>query len=575
VPSFTSTENAGNGGHTDTKTDRHNRYLIPRYPLDHALQPGDEPVEGTGMAVAWTRVSTILDVHKDKEGIFKWTKRLIVKGIGGRPDLYALAAAARVDDRSGLLDIANQAFDYAKGQASSNLGTALHNFRERVDAGEDVDIPQPWADDIAAYQAALKEAGITVRPDLQELVVVRPDLRDGDAAGLAGRFDLIVEWKGELVMADLKTGSDPLQWGAWEIQQQLGTYSSAWAIWDGTHFRPLPAVRKDKVLMIHLLPGQAACSVEEIDVDPVELEADLAAAYRTRARRKAAKTAHRPVSAAVANPHPAASMVTMSPVSTPQMVADATKAAERLAKVVEMSNPNEEGELDAVVVSGPGAPDHESKMAERNLDGLGQPLEPLVVPPAKGCSVCRRKGHRKGSPKCLGAADPALPGGAGRRVGEMPCAHGAWTRNPLTGTWECGECQAPAAAEHQDELTAAQAVLDEAATIPEPDDEDRAYAEAMRARPRDLEPGDRPEDGADPMTNVAAEELAAVEADPFQEDELEVAAADADWHLFLDRINEAPDKATIRSIRAEATDLGVWDDRLLQAGLARIKSFSA
>lgn len=46
------------------------------------------------------------------------------------------------------------------------------------------------------------------------------------------------------------------------------------------------------------------------------------------------------------------------------------------------------------------------QIASSILDGEGKQLAPLAVPPAKGCSVCRRTGHRKGSKRCLGERDP-------------------------------------------------------------------------------------------------------------------------------------------------------------------------
>lgn len=307
MPSFASTD----GPKSDIPIKNH-RYQIVRWPWTEKnekgqdvpvpMPVGQEPVAGTGMLVPWTRTSTILDTHEDKEGIFKWTKRLVVKGIGAREDLYALAAATRLEDKAGLLKIADQAFDYAKGQAASNLGTALHGFLERwVEGDKDLVVPSQWKGDVGAVMAAFQAANIRLRPDLQEVCVVRPDLKDGDAGGLAGRLDLVVEMlnpetgEWELILADYKTGSDPLLYGSWKIQQQLGLYGTAWAIWDGTHWRPMPKIRRDKILMVHVLPGQASAQIHIGDVDPVALEEDLAAAYRTRRRRKEAKKAWRPL----------------------------------------------------------------------------------------------------------------------------------------------------------------------------------------------------------------------------------------------------------------------------------------
>jgi hypothetical protein len=227
---------------------------------------------------------------------------------------------------------------------------------------------------------------------------------------------------------------------------------------------------------------------------------------------------------------------------TPDQQAQVDKAAERLAKLSAATNPNTEGDDE------PSA----QEVVARNLEahpmpvtgGDGKPLAPLAGEGERGCSVCGRKGHRKGGKACLGLDDPAVTNkdvqdyadGKNDRFSSpvKPCAHGAWTRNPITGDWECGECGGPAAAEE--------------ATFP-----------------------GQVEHAVGDKVTVAGVEFVKVSEDPF-EDRDEVAAADADWHLFLDRINEAKSKAEIREIRSEATELGVWNDQLLQAGLARIKA---
>jgi hypothetical protein len=596
MPSFTGTS----GRKSDIRTDRHNRYLIPRYPLDRPMRPDEEPIKGTGMEVPWTRVSTIIDTHEDKEGIFKWTKRLVVKGIGARPDLYALAAATRLEDKGTLLGIADQAFDYAKGQASSNLGTALHGFLERKLSGEELDVPEPWRSDVAAVAAAFQDAGIRLRPELQELVVVRPDLKDGDAEGVAGRFDLLVEREGMLEVTDYKTGSDPLAYGAWKIQQQLGVYGTGWAVWDGEFWRPMPPIRRDKILMVHVLPGQASVQIHQGDVDAETLEADFQAAYRTRRRRKEAKKAWRPLvtvedGVVQADPAPAERVVASEPRQsgkTAQMEADEAKAQERLQAVAAAGNAD---------VKAP-APD----------------LAPLAGPGQRGCSVCGRTGHRKGSAKCLGINDPAVStpeAAAGRTTTEVPAdevppahqgPHRDWTRNPMSGAWECGvnECGAPAAEPLQTELTEAQATqveLQDAELAPDDSitvDAKKLLSVAVGNRAIGKETvGDAAILSGDPdkvrecwtpdeeggteeelEAALAAAELARTtgfsmtrieeESDPFADDDPSGADTRA---AFLAELKAAPDKATLRDIRTRATAAGLWEGELVQAGMARAK----
>jgi hypothetical protein len=537
VPNFASTD-----APRESIPIRNHRYQIPRYPLDRPMRQGEAPIRGEGMLQNWTRASTVVDTHKDKEGLVKWRARLVAKGLGDREDLVALAAAARLSDRTTLNNVATQAFDHAKGQAASNLGSALHGFLERTLNGErDLVIPERWRGDVAGVLATFQDLGIVLNPDHQELVIVRPDLKDGDAAGLAGRFDLLGEYEGKLTVIDYKTGSDPLEYGAWEIQQKGGLYATGWAIWDGEFWHPMPVVRQDLTLMVHVLPGQGkdGVSVHEVDLDLAELEEDLAAAYRTRRRRKEAKKAHRQV----VLDDTVESVVTVAEVvaarqPTPDQQEQVDKADARMAKLNEMAiaaGRNDEGDDEL------GVGDTVTARQADVLDGEGNPIGLLAGPGERGCGVCHRKGHKRGSPKCLGLDDPAVTnrdvqdyadGKNDRFSAPDPHTNHQWTRNPLTGTWECAIGGEQAAEPIQAELTVTQESVD----------------------------------------NPMLSDHGKAEEDPFDDDRDEAAAADADWHLFLDRINEAKDKAEIRQIRSEATELGVWNDQLLQAGLARIKA---
>jgi hypothetical protein len=752
VPNFASTD-----GPKSAIPIKNKRYQIPRYPdwLGGPMPADAQPELGTGMLVPWTRVSTILDTHEDKEGIFKWTKRLLVKGLGAREDLYALAAATRLEDKAGLLKIADQAFDYAKGQAASNLGTALHSFLERwVEGDKDLVIPAQWRGDVAAVMAAFQDANIRLRPDLQEMCVVRPDLKDGDAGGLAGRLDLVVEMlnpetgEWELILADYKTGSDPLAYGSWKIQQQLGLYGTAWAIWDGTHWRPMPKIRRDKILMVHVLPGQASCQIHVGDVDSEELEEDLKAAYRTRRRRKEAKKAWRPLvtvedgaivdaetimgagpvktkdglqQAAGVLDAPALGVPigpTKPPVDamtgwTPDQVAAKTEEAERaaatVARVAAESNPNLDDEEGPTTyrVDQDSPPSDKIRTITGRLDGddelprptgevpafirdgEGKPLAPLAGPGERGCGVCGRKGHRRGSSKCLGENDP----GKGDLLGPLqasvdkardqreanggptdaeiadgwsvPTEHcrcstrSAGWRAPADGKgpWVCGDCGLPsklgvplavqtgeqaiagrpqvvemvqddvalpigeqvevgdppaepirewsveygfepvaldklarnlltkarAELEHGHETVGGRAILsgDEAqindAWTPHSEDEpdERGTAEELHLaallagemvrserlaepiRPGELHVGPMAITGTDRFTD---------DPDPFDED-----GSDTLGPSWLEQIQQAPDKAALREIRAAALVADEWTQELTQAGLERIK----
>ena len=660
MPSFASTD-----GPKQAVPIKNKRYQIPRYPFPGRMTSAEGPVAGAGMLVPWTRVSTILDTHEDKEGIFHWTKRLIVKGIGAREDLYALAAATRLEDKAGLLKVADQAFDYAKGQAASNLGTALHGFLERwVEGDKDLVVPTQWKGDVGAVMAAFQDANIRLRPDLQEMVVVRPDLKDGDAGGLAGRLDLVVEMlnpetgEWELIMADYKTGSDPLAYGSWKIQQQLGLYGTAWATWDGEFWRPMPKIRRDKVLMVHVLPGQSSVKIHIGDVDAEDLEEDLTAAYRTRRRRKEAKKAWRPLVTVEdgqilgeptfdGGPGPVAQQdVTLVPVgptkptpeisravtdgifiggategtsygptkpialttsSTSDEAMEAERAAATVARVAAESNPNLDGDDEGPTtyrVDQASPPSDKVRTVEE--------LAPLAGPGERGCGVCGRKGHRRGSPKCLGTDDPRFDdpntlNGASPQVEADPeeaaavphsehcrCSTRAsgW-KAPADGEgpWVCGDCGLPsklgvplsvqtgeqsaedrfrlADADRAEREQAAEDVTAQIERHPEMDSRTTSSTDHVIAGVSDGTEEPDLLDGSVAPNQGSEYQPELTETDPFDEDGSDaLTPAQPSW---LERIQQAPDKSELRAIRADALAVGKWTAELTQAGLKRIE----
>lgn len=271
--------------------------MIPRYPLDRKLTEADGPlVPPVPTLVPYTRVSTIAKAVQDKFAIGLWQMRLTVKGLSTRPDLYALAASTPLEDRSRLDDIARQALDAAQAKASANLGNALHTFTDRLDRGEDLEVPPPWDRDLAAYRQALADHDVVLLPGLAECRVVNPELADGNAAGVAGTFDRVVMYEGRPTVADLKTGSDPLKYGAAEITAQLAMYAWSWARWDGEVFQPLPdGLDQERALVIHLPAGKGECFIHELDLAPALEGIELG--MRVRAYRKGGAN-HRPATMA-------------------------------------------------------------------------------------------------------------------------------------------------------------------------------------------------------------------------------------------------------------------------------------
>ena len=241
---------------SDVKRDSYGRYLLPH--------------PDTGVEQSWTRATTIASTLSDRWALEAWAQRNTVRGIGLRPDLYALASSSTADDKDQLNKIVKQAQEAAASSSSANLGTALHQLTERIDRGEILDVPDTWKPDIDAYLKVLADNQVKV--DSIECVVVNPALT------VAGTFDRIVNINGALYVADLKTGANVITYGMSEVAIQLALYAGASHVWqedgsnsqmqvDGWSYEPMPNVSQSAGLVIHLPVGTGSCTLHWVDLE--------------------------------------------------------------------------------------------------------------------------------------------------------------------------------------------------------------------------------------------------------------------------------------------------------------------
>lgn len=238
------------------------------------------PHPETGIEQSWTRATTFAKTISDTYKLDMWGRRMTARGLTLRKDILAMVAATPDDEKDRLDGLCKEAADAAAARAGSNLGTALHTFTERMDRGEDVLIPDPWDADVGAYQATMVEAGLRVLPEYIERMVCNTGFKEG----VGGKFDRIVECTkdcvasfksgqtalltpGDRLIFDLKTGRD-LQYGWGEIVVQLYLYASAATIWDRfkEEHLPMPRVRQDVGLVLHLPAGAAQATLYAIDL---------------------------------------------------------------------------------------------------------------------------------------------------------------------------------------------------------------------------------------------------------------------------------------------------------------------
>lgn len=235
----------------EPKRDRYGRYLLP--------DPDNSRKE-----LPWTRATTFAKSISDTFGLTKWELRMAVKGVASRSDLYALAAATPIEDKGKLDRIAADAKEVAAASSGANLGSALHGFTERLDRGEQVDVPAPWAADVNAYHAALNAAGVRILPHLIERIVVVPELK---VAGTLDRIVTLDDPGRPALIADVKTGKD-LSYGWLEISIQLALYAHATAMWNdhAQAYETMPHVDVDQAIVMHLPAGKAQCDLYSVNI---------------------------------------------------------------------------------------------------------------------------------------------------------------------------------------------------------------------------------------------------------------------------------------------------------------------
>lgn len=209
-----------------------------------------------------TRVTTVSNRLPSSYGLGIWAQDRVAWAMAQRPDLCALLASVPIDDVATIREVRAKAEIVAAMDEGANLGTATHNILQRVDRGEPIEtLARIFHPDVKAYQAKLAEYGLTVLPEYIERVV---RLR---VYGIAGRFDnIMAEADGTLVVADKKTKGKPTS--VHDVATQLAIYANADEMFDPItgRYLPMPPVRKDYALMIHIEPGSGVCTITKIDI---------------------------------------------------------------------------------------------------------------------------------------------------------------------------------------------------------------------------------------------------------------------------------------------------------------------
>lgn len=298
-------------GHDDdgVKRDRWGRYLLPN--------------PQSGREMPWTRATTFAKTISDTFTLSMWGRRMAIKGLTMREDLYVLASSTSLDDRKTLNEIADKAAEHAGAKVGASLGTALHSFTEQHDRGESVTAPAKYRPHVAAYIAALAEHGVEVVPAYIERIVI---VRKYNVAGTFDRIfrvvrDVTIELPGvgtitlragQLIIGDLKTGRD-LSYGWLEIAVQLALYANADLVWnrDTGEYEPMPELDQRVAMVAHLpaQEGDARCEMFDVNIAQgwaaAQLCADVREARRTSKGLAVPRTVSRASAALTAAEEPA------------------------------------------------------------------------------------------------------------------------------------------------------------------------------------------------------------------------------------------------------------------------------
>jgi hypothetical protein len=229
--------------------------------------------------VPYTRVTTFVEALLEGTALGRWKMRRVALGMGRRPDYVVAAAALTAEDRdkAALNDLAEKALE-AAGPNAADIGTALHQFTERIDRGEPIEhIPDAYVRDLDAYREQVQRITWLHR---EEPMVC--DLLE--CAGTPDGIGLVDEPDPDGVVGiprivDLKTGN--VEYTAGKFSAQLGTYANS-ALYDlKTGARTLvPELDTRWGLVLHMPAGMGSAELRWLNLQHGWLGAQLSAPIR-------------------------------------------------------------------------------------------------------------------------------------------------------------------------------------------------------------------------------------------------------------------------------------------------------
>lgn len=175
------------------------------------------PPEG-GKAVAYTRPSTMAKWLDTQAGLINWKASMAMIGMARSKPIQARISAivartesdAYRENKAALKDLVESAAQIAQAQGRADLGTAVHEFTELLDAGT-LDwgfVPEALKAPLAAYQEKMADFDTV---DTEVFVAVDEPVDPSGTTMIrgAGSLDRLIRHPDlGVCVADIKTGAD-------------------------------------------------------------------------------------------------------------------------------------------------------------------------------------------------------------------------------------------------------------------------------------------------------------------------------------------------------------------------------
>lgn len=252
------------------------------------------PPEG-GKPVAYTRPSTMAKWLDSQAGLIGWKASMAMLGMAKSKPIQARIAAivartesdAYRENKDALKELVESATQIAQAQGRADLGTAVHEFTELLDAGT-LDwqyVPEALKGPIGAYQEKMRDF-TTV--DTEVFVAIDEPIDPSGKKMIrgAGSLDRLIRHPDlGVCVADIKTGRDEPKYPL-GVTTQVAIYSRGRRYRDarfggapsfddgvpnadGTAWRKAlhPELNQHTGILIHLPLDQVECSLYALDLD--------------------------------------------------------------------------------------------------------------------------------------------------------------------------------------------------------------------------------------------------------------------------------------------------------------------